>query len=127
MAVDWKKNVISLSIHHPIYEAGLHLAQRGRPECLACIIGLKQYAITFPGTWDNAEELEKIYADSQRGDPQPDSRFQSRTHVSMDGVPDGETASSLMGIGSASAEPVAMPSIEEQMWQGEWEGNMWHL
>ncbi|OXG21701.1 hypothetical protein C366_01384 [Cryptococcus neoformans Tu401-1] len=116
-----------LSIHHPIYEAGLHLAQRGRAECLACVIGLKQYAITFPGTWDNAEELEKIYADSQRGDPRPDSRFQSRTHVSMDGAPDGETASSLMGIGSASAEPVAMPSIEEQMWQGEWEGNMWHL
>ncbi|OXB38805.1 hypothetical protein J007_01408 [Cryptococcus neoformans] len=116
-----------LSIHHPIYEAGLHLAQRGRAECLACVIGLKQYAITFPGTWDNAEELEKIYADSQRGDPRPDSRFQSRTHVSMNGVPDGETASSLTGIGSASAEPATMPSIEEQMWQGEWEGNMWHL
>ncbi|WVQ78529.1 hypothetical protein IAT38_000615 [Cryptococcus sp. DSM 104549] len=52
----------ALIIHHPIYEAGLHLAQRARPECLACIVALKQYAVSYPGIWAQAEALEEVYA-----------------------------------------------------------------
>ncbi|KIY34418.1 hypothetical protein I305_03200 [Cryptococcus gattii E566] len=117
-----------LSIHHPIYEAGLYLAQRGRAEYLACVVGLKQYAITFPATWDDAEELEKIYAGSQQGDPRLGTWSQSKAHsVSMNSVSDGETARGVADTGTCSEEPAVMRSIEEQMWQGGWKKTMWQL
>nr|ODN87851.1 hypothetical protein L203_03053 [Cryptococcus depauperatus CBS 7841] len=49
-------------MHYPIHEAGLHLARQNRSECLACIVGLKQYSNTFPAVWEQAEALEEIYA-----------------------------------------------------------------
>lgn len=48
-------------MHHPIYEAGLFLADEGRDECLACVAGLRQYSISFPQFWDCAGEIEKLY------------------------------------------------------------------
>nr|XP_031861170.1 uncharacterized protein CI109_003531 [Kwoniella shandongensis]KAA5528242.1 hypothetical protein CI109_003531 [Kwoniella shandongensis] len=57
-----------LMCHHPVYEAGLYLARRGRVECLACVAGLKQYSVTFPSLWEEAEELKRLYEASK---PQP--------------------------------------------------------
>ncbi|WVF71971.1 hypothetical protein IAT40_006781 [Kwoniella sp. CBS 6097] len=51
-----------LIIHHTIYEAGLYLASRGRTEHLICIAGLRQYSLSFPALWDQADELESVYA-----------------------------------------------------------------
>ncbi|OCF45377.1 hypothetical protein I317_00622 [Kwoniella heveanensis CBS 569] len=51
-----------LVIHHTIYEAGLYLASRGRSEHLICVAGLRQYSLAFPALWDQADELETVYA-----------------------------------------------------------------
>ncbi|ODN83388.1 hypothetical protein L202_01532 [Cryptococcus amylolentus CBS 6039] len=50
-----------LIINQPIYEAGLYLAKHGKVECLACIVGLKQYSTTFPAIWSQVKELERVY------------------------------------------------------------------
>lgn len=92
------------------------------------MVGLKQYAITFPATWDNAEELEKIYAGSQQGDPRLGTWSQSKAHsVSMNSVSDGETTRGVAETRTGSEEPAVMRSIEEQMWQGGWKKTMWQL
>jgi len=51
-----------LIIHHPIYEAGLFLADDGRSECLACVAGLRQYSTAFPQFWETTDEIELRYS-----------------------------------------------------------------
>ena len=48
-------------MYHPIYQAGIYLAENGREECLACVAGLRQYAIAYPRLWEIADEVEKLY------------------------------------------------------------------
>ncbi|WVQ98940.1 hypothetical protein IAU59_006072 [Kwoniella sp. CBS 9459] len=50
-----------LIMNHTLYEAGLYLAFRGRGEHLICIAGLRQYSLSFPALWDQADELETVY------------------------------------------------------------------
>ncbi|WRT67323.1 uncharacterized protein IL334_004293 [Kwoniella shivajii] len=50
-----------LIINHPIYSAGLYLANLGRSEYLICVAGLRQYSIIFPSLWDQADHLERLY------------------------------------------------------------------
>ena len=45
-----------------MYAAGLFLAEEGREECMACIAGLWQYSIPFPQFWEQADEIERVYA-----------------------------------------------------------------
>lgn len=48
-------------LYHPIYEAGLYLAEQGREECMISVVGLRQYCIPYPQFWTQAEEIERLY------------------------------------------------------------------
>lgn len=61
----------TLVIYKPIYEAGLYLARQGKEECLACVAGLRQYAIPFPSIWSSAEEIEILYLTTTEKRAQP--------------------------------------------------------
>ncbi|WVQ71867.1 hypothetical protein IAR50_001409 [Cryptococcus sp. DSM 104548] len=74
-----------LVINQPIYEAGLYLAKQGKVECLACIVGLKQYSITFPAMWSQVKELERVY--EARVTPNP-----SAMQVDAQAEPNGQHA-----------------------------------
>ncbi|KAH7101631.1 hypothetical protein BKA62DRAFT_618416 [Auriculariales sp. MPI-PUGE-AT-0066] len=51
-------------VHYALYAAGLHLARLGRPETMTCVIGLRQYGLAYEDAYDQADEIERIYAPS---------------------------------------------------------------
>lgn len=53
-------------LHFPVYEAGVLLAQLGRPEVLTCVAGLRQYGISAEQCYDEADMMESIYEDARR-------------------------------------------------------------
>ncbi|KAF8527530.1 hypothetical protein BU17DRAFT_39547 [Hysterangium stoloniferum] len=57
-------------MHFSIYSAGKLLAEFGREEVLMCINGLQQYGVSYDDAFDQAAEIQRIYAAS-RIEPQP--------------------------------------------------------
>ncbi|KAG9024323.1 hypothetical protein FRB95_011644 [Tulasnella sp. JGI-2019a] len=50
------------ALHYSLYAAGHMLALAGRSEVTTCIAGLKQYGLAYEDAFDQAAELEGIYA-----------------------------------------------------------------
>lgn len=48
-------------LHFAVYTAGMLLAKLGKEEVLDCIAGLKQYGYAYEETFDQAEEMERLY------------------------------------------------------------------
>lgn len=57
-------------MHYSIYAAGKLLAEFGREEVAMCIRGLQQYGVSYDDAFDQATEIQTIYA-SRRVEPEP--------------------------------------------------------
>ena len=49
-------------LHFAIYAAGMALAKLGKSEAQSCIAGLKQYGYAFEEAFEQASEIERVYA-----------------------------------------------------------------
>lgn len=58
-------------MHFSIYAAGKLLAEFGREEVNMCIRGLQQYGVSYEDAFDQAAEIQRMYAASSRVDPTP--------------------------------------------------------
>ncbi|KAL7424221.1 hypothetical protein Q5752_001807 [Cryptotrichosporon argae] len=58
---------LDFAFPHAIYEAGLHLARRGRGECAICVLGLRQAAVAFPQLHARAGEIEAAHSAALAG------------------------------------------------------------
>ncbi|KAF8587579.1 hypothetical protein K439DRAFT_1630576 [Ramaria rubella] len=58
-------------MHFSIYAAGRLLAEFGQEEVAMCIRGLQQYGISYADAFDQADEIQRMYASSSRVDPEP--------------------------------------------------------
>jgi hypothetical protein len=56
---------LSLILHRPIYEAGMYLARKGRQEYQINVAGIRQYSIPYPHFWEQANEMDRVFANSQ--------------------------------------------------------------
>lgn len=49
-------------MHYSIYSAGKLLAEFGREEVIMCIRGLEQYGLSYEDAFEQAEEIQQMYA-----------------------------------------------------------------
>ena len=103
-------------IHYALYCAGLHLARLGRPETITCVSGLRQYGIAYEDAFEQADEIERLYAPggsstsgsppgSAAGAPQSHTHFMSPQPFGYDMFAHTAGADALMSLADPQPTP----------------------